>query len=41
MCAEAGNRGRQDRGKLGKVSRLISMKVGHWGSLAPDSNQQY
>lgn len=41
MCADAGNRGRQGRGKLGKFSRLISMKVGHLGYLAPDSNQQY
>lgn len=41
VCADAGNRGRQGRGKLGKFSRLISTKVGHLGYLAPDSNQQY
>ena len=30
VCTDAGNRGREGRGKLGKFSRLISMKGGFW-----------
>lgn len=41
VYTDAGSRGRKDRGKLGKFSRLISTKVGHLGYLAPDSHQQY
>jgi hypothetical protein len=41
MCSPMQETGRQEKGKLGKFSRLISMKVGHLGYLAPDSHQQY
>lgn len=41
MCALMQETGREGTGKLGKFSRLISMKVGLLGYLAPDSNQQY